>query len=94
MTLTNNLLIFFNFIKFKERINFFLIIILLFFQSLLEALSVGLVIPVLSLILKKDTIQEYLWVFPYYSDQKYYIIIVLSIILFFFLINLFYYLIK
>jgi len=90
MTLTNNLLIFFNFIKFKERINFFLIIILLFFQSLLEALSVGLVIPVLSLILKKDTIQEYLWVFPYYSDQKYYIIIVLSIILFFFLLKSFY----
>ena len=90
MTLINNLRIFFNFIKFRQRINFFLIIILLFFQSLLEALSVGLVIPVLSLILKKDTIQEYLWVFPYYSDQKYYIIIVLSIILFFFFLKSFY----
>jgi ABC-type multidrug transport system fused ATPase/permease subunit len=62
----------------------------LFFQSLLEALSVALVIPILSLILKKEVVQEYLWAFPYYSDQKYYIIIVLFFILLFFLLKSFY----
>ncbi len=87
MIFVNKFLIFFNFLNFKEKIKFLLIILILFFQSLLEALSVGLVIPVLSLILKKDAIQEYLWAFPYYTDQKYYIIIILTFILLFFLLK-------
>jgi ATP-binding cassette subfamily C protein len=87
MIFVNKYSIFFNFLNFKEKIKFFLIILILFFQSLLEALSVGLVIPVLSLILKKDTIQQYLWLLPYYNDQKYYIIIILSFILLFFLLK-------
>ncbi len=87
MIFANKFLIFFNFLNFKERIKFFSVILILFFQSLLEALSVGLVIPVLSLILKKDAIQEYSWAFPYYTDQKYYIIIVLTFILLFFLLK-------
>jgi ABC-type multidrug transport system fused ATPase/permease subunit len=87
MIFVNKFLIFFNFLNFKEKIKFLLIILILFFQSLLEALSVGLVIPVLSLILKKDAIHEYSWAFPYYTDQKYYIIIVLTFILLFFLLK-------
>ena len=87
MIFVNKYIILFNFLNFKEKIKLFLIILILFFQSLLEALSVGLVIPVLSLILKKDTIQEYLWLLPYYNDQKYYIIIILSFILLFFLLK-------
>lgn len=90
MILPSKFSIFFSFLNFKERIKFFLVVLILFFQSLLEALSVALVIPILSLILKKEVVQEYLWAFPYYSDQKYYIIIVLFFILLFFLLKSFY----
>jgi ABC-type multidrug transport system fused ATPase/permease subunit len=87
MTFVKKFLVLFNFLNLKEKTNFFIIIFILFFQSLLEALSVGLVIPVLSLVLKKDYAEEYLWILPYYSDQKYYIIIVLFCILIFFVIK-------
>jgi ABC-type multidrug transport system fused ATPase/permease subunit len=87
MTIVKKFLLLFNFFNLKEKTKFFIIIFVLFFQSLLEALSVGLVIPVLSLVLKKDNIEEYLWILPYYSDQKHYITVVLFLILIFFIIK-------
>jgi ABC-type multidrug transport system fused ATPase/permease subunit len=90
MTFIRKFLILFNFLDLKEKTKFFIIVAILFLQSLLEALSVGLVIPVLSLVLKKDNMEDYLWVLPYYVDKNNYIIVILALILIFFILKNFY----
>lgn len=90
MNFLNNILFFFKVIEKKRQGYFFVIVLALFFQSLLEALSVGMVIPLLSVLIDPDRTTNFLksyFIFLNDYSQSDIIIILLSLIFVFFLLK-------
>jgi len=88
MKFFNNISFFFKVIEKKRQRYFFVIILALFFQSLLEATSVGIVIPLLSSFLNPEYTTNFLknyFIFLKDYSQSNIIIILLVSIFFFFL---------
>ena len=96
MSLINKYKIFSSFLNKSQKGEFYFIVVLLFFQSLLEVVGVGIVIPIVSTLLDPNSFSKYFdlhQVFNSYVLNKNYIIFIILffVLLFFFFKNYFLY---
>ena len=88
MKFLNNISFFFTVIEKKRRRYFLIIVFALLFQSLLEALSIGMVIPLLSSFINPEytarILKNYFFFLEDYSQLNITIILLVSIFIFFF----------
>jgi hypothetical protein len=57
----------FDVFDYKQKINFILLLVLIFFNTLLEMISIGLILPLIALLTQDNFIEKYYFILIYFN---------------------------